>query len=160
MTTPLQRIGARISHQLRRLYWRIFRPLTLGVAAVVVDAQNQVWLVRNSYRDGWHLPGGGVKRGETMTQAIQRELQEELGLNSVPEPREILGVYSNFSDRSYDHVVVFVVQVDTVAPLAQANFEIEATCAYPLSSLPPDVGAGSERRIREFTTGGSKSFVW
>ena len=37
-------------------------------------------LVRSSYRTGWHLPGGGVRRGEMPEAAARRELAEEIGL--------------------------------------------------------------------------------
>ena len=37
-------------------------------------------LVHQSYRIGWHLPGGGVRRGEMPEAAARRELAEEIGL--------------------------------------------------------------------------------
>ncbi len=159
MTTACCRSCARFLHQVRRLYWRIFRPLTLGVAALVIDTENRIWLVKNFYRDGWHLPGGGVKRGENMTQAIQREVREELGLTMNATVPELFGVYSNFSDRNYDHVVVFVIRAAVLAE-PQPNFEIEAARAYSPAELPSGIGAGSERRIREFLGAGAKSFEW
>jgi 8-oxo-dGTP diphosphatase len=43
----------------------------------------QLLLVQTSYRRGYGLPGGGLRRGETADQAAVHELQEELGL-TVP----------------------------------------------------------------------------
>ena len=44
--------------------------------AVYVDTD--LMLVRHSYRAGWHLPGGGVRRGEAPDEAARRELAEEI----------------------------------------------------------------------------------
>jgi hypothetical protein len=39
---------------------------------VAVYVGSALLLVRSSYRRGWHLPGGGVRRGETPETAAQR----------------------------------------------------------------------------------------
>ena len=41
-----------------------------------------IMLVKHTYISGWHLPGGGVERGELAEIAAERELEEEAGLNA------------------------------------------------------------------------------
>lgn len=59
---------------------RRFYPSTGRGVKVVVLYKNRILLIKNSYRDGWTLPGGGVKRNETPIQAAIREVKEEVGL--------------------------------------------------------------------------------
>jgi double-stranded uracil-DNA glycosylase len=57
-------------------------PLRRAVRALVLDGDGRVLLVRFDWPDKsvWALPGGGVDPGETLEQAIVRELAEESGL--------------------------------------------------------------------------------
>lgn len=67
-------------------WFRLRRGMTLGVRVVVLDAENRVFLVRHGYAPGWLLPGGGVERGETIYDAMDRELVEEGGIVSGEPP--------------------------------------------------------------------------
>ena len=53
--------------------------LALSANAVLRDPRGRVALVRNTYRDGWSLPGGVVDDNEAPAAACVRELVEELG---------------------------------------------------------------------------------
>src|SRR6478735_12215815 len=79
------------------------RTMTIGAQAVVIDPQGRVFLVKHSYVSGWHLPGGGVEPGETVHEALDRELMEEGGITPL-EPPVLQGVFFNSRISRRDHV--------------------------------------------------------
>lgn len=50
-----------------------------SVYTVAFDETGRFLMVWNPKRDGWEMPGGHVKRGETRAQAAVREYAEESG---------------------------------------------------------------------------------
>lgn len=60
------------------------RPVTQVAVGVVLDAQGRFLLTSRpagkAYAGYWEFPGGKVEAGETVAQALARELQEEIGL--------------------------------------------------------------------------------
>lgn len=61
-------------------------------ACGLVYRDGLVLLIRNPKR-GWELPGGTMEQGETVTEALKREIHEESGILS--EPERLAGVYQN-----------------------------------------------------------------
>ena len=135
----------KLGYRVYRLYLAVARPITVGVRAVLVR-EGQVLLVRHTYQDHWYLPGGGVKKGETLVEALERELWEEVG--ATCQDLGLLGVYSNFYEHKSDHVAVFVC---TTFELGDAqDGEIEAMAFFAPGDLPPSTSPGTKRRIAEY----------
>jgi ADP-ribose pyrophosphatase YjhB (NUDIX family) len=134
-----------------RLWWKVRRPRTLGVRALVLDGKDRVALVKHTYLPNWYLPGGGVKRRERFADALARELREEIGLESFAVER-MLGVYRNGSEGKDDHVVIFVVRTheQAVAIRAVDALEIEEAHWFAPNALPDDISPASLRRIEEW----------
>ena len=64
-----------------------------SVSAVILNERGELLLQRRSDNGQWGLPGGSVEIGESVTEAIQREVEEETGL--LVETVRIVGVYSD-----------------------------------------------------------------
>ncbi len=127
--------------------WRLLRRVTVGVRILLIQ-QGRVLLIRHSYQNTWNVPGGGVKPGETLVQAVCREAAEEAGA-IILEPPWLLGFYSNLADGRSDHVALFVSEAWQVGA-ASDTWEIEGLALYALDVLPPDTPSGLRRRLVDY----------
>ena len=155
-------LRTRLEPALRRVlhfYWWFSRGATLGVRAVVVDAQGRVLMVKHSYVRGWHLPGGGVESGESFLSALRRELREEGHIELTGDP-SLIGIVHNEHVSRRDHVAIYVVrdfmQVSPFVP----NREIIAAEFFAAGALPDDVWPGTRARIDEALNGKPVAERW
>ena len=155
MRSTIEQAMRRVLH----FYWRFARGLTLGVRALVIDEQRRIFLVHHTYVRGWHLPGGGVEPGETLTTALARELAEE-GNIELTAPALLHGMFFNTNASQRDHVACFVVRSFRQSAPPAPNREIAATGFFALDALPGDTGAGSRARIAEVLFGAPVSERW
>jgi 8-oxo-dGTP pyrophosphatase MutT (NUDIX family) len=140
-------------------YWRFSRPATLGVRALVIDGQGRVFLVKHSYVDGWHLPGGGVETGETMLEALARELAEEGNILLSSTPR-LHGVFFNKRMSRRDHVALYIVRDFRQDAPPVPDHEIIAHGFFALTALPEDTGRATRARIAEVFDNAAVSELW
>lgn len=139
----------------RNSWWRVRRPLLVGVRVLVVH-NNQVLLVR--HRSGtrpWSLPGGGVERGEQLAAAAARECAEETGATVHVE--RLLGTYDSFFLGMSNYIGVFVAtQVGERRPFQ--SFEIAEARYFPFDALPATIELGSARRVAAYRAGKSGEY--
>jgi 8-oxo-dGTP pyrophosphatase MutT (NUDIX family) len=141
------------------LYWRFARGMTFGVRVMVLDADGRVFLVKHSYVDGWHLPGGGVEVGETALDAMRRELQEE-GNITFDGQAVLHGIFFNRHVSQRDHVAVFIVRNFHQAAKPAPNREIVDCGFFDVKALPPGTTRGTLGRLAEVVDGRPVSPDW
>lgn len=159
---PPAREAAPISKPLRRLlhwYFWLRRGMTLGVRGAVVRDEREVLLVRHTYTPGWHLPGGGVETGETLLEALAKELREEALVRPTAVP-QLHGVFFNRAVSRRDHVAVFVVRDFALDGVKQPDREIAEARFFPLDALPDTITAGTRRRLKEIASGREPPTDW
>lgn len=155
----LRRACEPVTGRVLHFYWRFSRPATLGVRGLIIDGQNRVFLVNHSYVDGWHMPGGGVETGETLQEALARELAEEGNIRLTAVPR-LHGVFFNRRASRRDHVALFVVRDFVQDAPPRPNHEIRAHGFFALHALPDDTSRGTRARIAEVFDGVAISELW
>ncbi|HWA01440.1 MAG TPA: NUDIX domain-containing protein [Caulobacterales bacterium] len=141
-----------------RAYWRMRRPMTLGVRALTTDAEGRVLLVRHTYTDGWYFPGGGVESRETALDAVQRELMEEGGVEATEAPK-LIGFYANHAKFPNDHIALYRVERWRTCAARSAG-EIAEHGFFARDALPDGVTAGTLRRLAEVFDGAEISADW
>ena len=134
----------------RKLFWKIFQPTTIGIRLFLL-ADKKILLVKHSYLNQWFFPGGGVKAKETIKEALEREIKEEIGVD-IRGKIQILGIYSNFWEHKKDYIIVFLMETpkEIKTTIALQNFEIKDIKYFSLKNLPANVSPGTKKRIQEF----------
>jgi 8-oxo-dGTP pyrophosphatase MutT (NUDIX family) len=162
LSSLIQAVRRAIEPAIRRgfhLYWRLSRGLTLGVRGLVLDESGRIFLVKHTYVRGWHLPGGGVEPGETLIDALARELKEEGNIELVERPT-LHGVYFNKGVSQRDHVALYVVTAFRQPAPPKPDHEILAHGFFPLDALPEGTVASVRARIAEVMMGAPVSQSW
>lgn len=86
-------------------------------AGILTDGDGRILIAQRKYPDHhcgkWEFPGGKLKRGETAGQALQRELQEELGIR-VDRATPWVTVHHDYPHRSVTLNVLRVSSYDGI----------------------------------------------
>jgi 8-oxo-dGTP pyrophosphatase MutT (NUDIX family) len=159
-TNPQKRgFAAKLVSRVLHSYFLMTRGLTLGVRAIVRDQEGRFLLVRHSYTPGWHFPGGGVEKGETVLSSLRNELLQETGLQLKGTPI-LHGVFYNSEISKRDHVLVYICDVSGQHLTKPESLEISQVGFFYFDNLPDGTEHGTIRRLREVDFGESPSEFW
>jgi len=135
-----------------------------GVTAVILTDAG-VLLQRRDDTGSWGLPGGAVDPGETVRDAVVREVREETGLEV--EPLRLVGVYSDpalhqvmrYPDGNVVHFVSVVFEcVIRGGAIAPGPESLEVAFHDP-EQLPADLMPVARIRLRDALARQPQAFV-
>lgn len=103
----------------------------VSVSALIFKGE-RVLLAHRRAIDWWNLPGGAVDPGETVDEALRREVREETGLEV--EVGQLVGVYSK--PLKQEIVLSFRCRVTGGTLGATEDDDIDENSYFPVNDLP------------------------
>ncbi len=104
----------------------------VGAMALIEDEQGRVLLGRHTYRTKhpWGMPGGWLKANESLSEALAREVREEIGL--VVEVGEVVWIGSGYQQPRLD----IVCRAKVIGGQLQPSLEISEAHYFAYDELP------------------------
>ena len=118
----------------------IFR---IGLFALIFDHEERVLLGHRRDIDWWNLPGGGMEAGETVDEALRREVREETGLEV--EVEQLVGVYS----KPQKQEVVLTFRCRLAGGTLHPTEEIRESRYFPPDALPDNTLPKHRQRVED-----------
>ncbi len=114
----------------------------VGVNAIIFDGSRVLLCLRRDI-EWWNLPGGGVEPGETVDEALRREVREETGLEV--ELERLVGVYS----KPQKNEVVLVFRCRVTGGQLSATEEMAESRYFAPGELPRNTLPKHRQRIED-----------
>ena len=127
----------------------------VGVGAIIFNAQGKVFLAKRGYEASndqglWSWPGGEVEFGETLTEAIRRELLEEFDM--VIEPLYQIAAFDHLLHGGQEHwvSVAFIALHISGEPYIREQGKCSDFGWFSLDALPAPLTTLSEEHLQAY----------
>ena len=120
------------------------RPV-VGIVAVARTKDDRILLIRRADTGTWGLPGGTLEWGETFTEGLAREMDEEAGVEKLELVR-VVGAWSKPERDPRFHAVTVVVECVVEAPTKPPKnpLEIREARLFTDADMPARLAFGAE----------------
>lgn len=127
----------------------------VGVGAMIFNENGEIFLAQRgpearNEQGTWEFPGGGVDFGETLTQAIIREMYEEYAIHIHIE--KVLGVFDHILPEEQQHWVsiTYIVIHSSGSPKIMEPHKCSKIGWFPLSKLPKPLSKITEDNLSTY----------
>src|SRR5690606_13818773 len=126
-----------------------------AVAAIIFDRQGQVLLQKRKDVQQWGIISGHVEFGETVEEAMLREVEEETNVKG--EIIRFIGVYSSPASQTYHYedttvqyvTAYFEIRLKTLPSAVFSNDETSALRFFPVDNLPSNMALINQYRLSD-----------
>ena len=125
----------------------------MWVGAIITASDGSVYLVKQRFSNDWELPGGAVKRNETIADALRRILLKNYKININAA---VLILHGVFLDRKYsnrNYVAVFVVRDLHLGKSVGPDSGVSEEGFFPTDHLPANTTIAVRSRLAEVFDG-------
>lgn len=129
----------------------------VGAAALIVDGQGRLLLMKRSDSGCWGPPGGAVELGEAVETAARREVREETGLELGK--LSLFGVFSGpelfhrYPNGDEVHNVILVYLASAPPGRVRLNDEHTKWRWFARAEIPEDISPPIRPAIEQFKAG-------
>ena len=128
----------------------IKRPSITVDAVITAEDRKLVFIRRKNppFQGLWALTGGYVEYGETLEEALMREVKEETGL--VVEIKNIVGVYSDPERDPRGHTITVCFLTKKIGGNLRANSDAsDVNCFSPKEALELDLAFDHKKILKD-----------